>query len=240
MVEAEARGFTVAVEKDRSDGYGRIREPGRGRPVLSLDGYSVTVDVVEEGVQSWWYWQQQNRVGYHSPSRTASRSSYEADATGRLTIELDGYSSSGRQVRWSDRKRWTVEEKLPELLREVQVRVAEHRNWLAEQAAEAAARQRAWEEAVEAAKVRYSQKRRTDVLMDAVSAWQQAEAIRRYCDAIEQTGVDVDWVDWARTHADEISPPDAPPIIPESFTPANPDELRPYLDGWSPYPPNRP
>lgn len=237
VVEAEARGFTVTSEKDQNDRYGRNRGTGRGRTVLSMDGYSVTVDVAEEGMQSWWYWQQQNSVGYRSPSRAASRSSYEANATGRLTIELDGYSRSGRQVRWSDRKRWTVEDKLPELLREVQVRVAEHRHRLAEQAAEAEARHRAWEAAVETAKVRYSQQRRADTLMDAVTAWQRAEAIREYCDAMERTGTEIEWLKCARTYADQLSPPDSPPNIPDSFAPANPEELRPYLDGWSPHPP---
>lgn len=87
--------------------------------------------------------------------------------------------------------------------------------------------------------VRYSQQRRVDMLMDAVTTWQQAEAIRQYCDAMERTGAAIDWLEWARTYADELSPPESPPNIPASFTPTNPEELRPYLEGWSPYPPNR-
>ena len=109
-----------------------------------------------------------------------------------------------------------------------------------ERAREATARQRAWEEAIETAKVRYSAQRRVDAPMDAVEAWQQAEAIRQSCDAMKRTGVDIDWIERARTYADELSPTDAPPTTPDSFTPADPNELRPYLDGWSRHPPAQP
>lgn len=50
--------------------------------------------------------------------------------------------------------------------------------------------------------------------MAAVTAWQQAEAIRNYCDAMERTGGDIAWVDGARAYADELSPTDTPPTVP--------------------------
>lgn len=241
VVEAERRGHLVGSEQATLGGGRQRGEEGRGLPVFTVDAYSVAVDVVEEGLPSRGYWEKKNRsyTGYGHAAKLPPRSEYEANATGRLTIELVGHWRSGRQKRWSDRKRWRVEDKLPELLREIEVRAAEHRHNVSENQRLAEVRQRAWEEAMDKARVRYAEQKRIDALFVAVEAWQRSEAIHAYCDALERSGRGgLETVEWARNYADRQSSFRDLPIIPESSTPAGLEELRPFLDGWSPHGPD--
>ncbi|RDI75889.1 hypothetical protein Gocc_0308 [Gaiella occulta] len=50
---------------------------------------------------------------------------YDANATGRLTIALTNDAREGRAASWSDRSAWTLDDKLPALLQELEVRAAE-------------------------------------------------------------------------------------------------------------------
>ncbi|MET9387598.1 hypothetical protein ABZY09_42965 [Streptomyces sp. NPDC002928] len=76
-----------------------------------------------------------------------------------------------------------------------------------------------------------------------VQAWQEATAIRAYYDALEDHDVTLDaaeaataWTTWARAYTDRIDPVPENPRLPEP--PAiTPEDLRPYLRGWSPYEP---
>lgn len=241
VVEAERRGHAVGNEQARTDRDTRRRDQGRGLPVFTVDAYSIAVDVVEEGLPSRGYWERTNRTysTHGRESKLPARSEYEADATGRLTIELVGGSRAGRQARWSDRKRWRAEDNLPELLREIEIRAAEHRHDLSEKQRLAEERRKAWEEAMEKARTRYAERRMIDALLLKVEAWQRAEAIHAYCDAVESTGRGgSEAVEWARSYADELSSNRVPLVLPESTAPTSLEELRLFLDGWSPYGPD--
>lgn len=121
----------------------------------------------------------------------------------------------------------------------VEIRAAEHRHDLSEKQRLAEERQKAWEEAMEKARTRYAERRRIDALLLKVEAWQRAEAIHAYCDALESTGRGMsEAVEWARSYADELSSNRVPLVLPESTAPASLEELRPFLDGWSPYGPD--
>src|SRR5207247_2480016 len=82
-------------------------------------------------------------------------------------------------------KRWTLEDRLPQLMRELETQgvEAEERRLAAER--EEAERQRQWEQAMAQAKRRLVEDHRIDVLRKRVRAWQEADAIRAYCDAVE-------------------------------------------------------
>ena len=58
---------------------------------------------------------QKERYGYSYAPK------YEYKPSGRLHIEIPGYYS-GRRQRWGDRKRWTVEEKLAQIVDEIEAR----------------------------------------------------------------------------------------------------------------------
>ena len=251
VLEAERRGYDVAIgAAGAEDGYRRPARPTNGQPsvLITVGGYSAAVEVSEEGMPSLAYWEQQNR-SYTYPfsaavNRLPPRSKYDAHGTGRLTLAIrSAHTGSERPTRWSDRKSWTVEEKLPELLREIEVRSAEHRHRLLEAARQAAERQRAWEAAIEVARERHAEQHRVEALRDEVDRWHQAERIRAYCNAAASAYYDsadtAAWLEWAGRYTDGIDPLRLAPQAPAPLQRVAPEELQPYLEGWDPYGPTR-
>src|SRR3954452_22885648 len=124
--------------------------------VISVSGYSAALRVQEEGLQSRTHWDDQHRaysydyrLGRSTRKKARPLSEYEAGATGRLVLELVGtYTHDGRPISWADRKSWSLEQKLPELLRELEVRAAEREHQRLEAEREAVERERAWQVAM--------------------------------------------------------------------------------------------
>src|SRR5439155_16435107 len=110
---------------------------------------------------------------------------YDSGATGELNIEALG-GSHGRQKSWGDRSRWKLEDRLPNLLRELEVQAVEAEERRLAREREQAERQRQWEAAMERAKRRLIEDHRLEVLRSRVRAWEEAEAIRSYCHAVER------------------------------------------------------
>lgn len=116
---------------------------------------------------------------------------YDSGATGELNVEALG-TAFGRQKAWGDRSRWKLEDRLPNLLRELEMQAAEAEERRRAREREQAERQRQWEEAMERAKGQLVRDHRLEVLRNRVRAWEEAEAIRAYCDAVEERhGADV-------------------------------------------------
>lgn len=252
-VEAERRGHKVAAPGPANDSRGSrwaSSDAGSGDGVvaISVDGHTCEVKLSEEGLQSRGYWEQRNRSYRHRPGGggewvTPPRSQYEANATGRLTLTLvTGYSSSGRQQSWSDRTRWTLDEKLPEVLLEIETRAVEARERKREKERQAAERQRAWEQAMERARSLFLEEHRAKALADQADRWQRANTIRAYCAAAESTHPDstetAEWVAWARSYGDRIDPLQQPPQRPPDPERISPDDLKPFLGRWNPYRPD--
>lgn len=95
---------------------------------------------------------------------------------------------------------------------------------------------------METAKVRFIEEHRLHVLRRRVAAWSEAEAIRAYCNAIEERhgadtiAADPDaarWFAFACEHADRVQQLPRMPAGPE----IRPEALKPYLGKWSPYGP---
>jgi hypothetical protein len=124
---------------------------------------------------------------------------------------------------------------------EAETLAAEERERLRLEQLEAERRQQRWEEAMERARARHIEHHRADILADQVARWDRATSIRAYCDAIEQAHSDdgsaVEWIAWARAHADHIDPLDPPPTLPDPPSDVTAEDLQPFLDGWSAYGP---
>jgi hypothetical protein len=152
-------------------------------------------------------------------------------------ITLDGgYAREGRSASWADRKSWTLEDKLPELMRELEIRAAEDddRDLRARRAAEE--RHRRWELAMVDAKDRFVEAHRRNVLRGQIADWQEAKAIREYLAALEAEH-GREWIAWIRAHLRQLDPLLAEPVMPEAPDPT-PEDLRPFLGGLSPYGPD--
>ncbi len=247
VVAAEAQGWTVATvpaEPERSEydhRSGGWSGSGDGHLVITAGEYSQALRVSEEGLPSRTHWERE--LLYARPSWMGEPSrkplgEYEAKATGRLEIELVP-AHSGRK--WADRKSWTLEEKLPEVLEQVEIEEAAARNRREEAERREAERRVQWEAAMERAAQLHLQAHRAEHLDRRVGQWRRAEDIRAYCDALEArhgAGASSEWVEWARSFAERIDPLTRPPEIPADPENVRPDELKPFLGGWSPYGPD--
>jgi hypothetical protein len=243
--EAERRGYGVANVTKSIDGYRGERWSGSsdGHLVITIRSHSYRIRLWEEKVSLRGLWERERQRRAEDPygylhSRSALRR-HDADATGRLTATLDScYSREGRPASWADRKSWTLEEKLPDLLRELEIRAAEddHREQEAKRAAEE--RRRHWEIAVERAKQRYAEAHRAKELRAQAAAWQEARAIREYLTALEEThgmsGAAAEWIAWIRARVEHLDPLRRRPAMPDIPEPS-PEDLKPFLDGLSPY-----
>jgi hypothetical protein len=94
---------------------------------------------------------------------------------------------------------------------------------------------------------RAHEERDAAALRDQVSRWRQAQEIASYCDAVAERlrgeppgSQDVKqaqkWLSWARAYATSLNPLQSLPTAPERLE-LMPEDLKPYLDGWSPYGP---
>lgn len=167
--------------------------------------------------------------------------------TGRLSLELPhDYSYSGRRRRWGDRERWSLEDKLSDILSELEGRGQfddERRIALAD---EKVRRQQQWESAMVQARARYVEDFKIKTITEQVDMWDRAAKIRAYCTSLEDSlAVEgktqeelTEWILWARSFADRIDPTCGDPQLPETPDP-RPQDLKPYLGRWNPHGPDR-
>ena len=162
--EVDRRGYAISNVTKTLEGYRGERWSGSrdGHLVITIRSHDYDLRVSEEKVSLRGDWERERRRRAedrfnHFYSHTPLEP-FDKDGTGRLTITVDsGYSREGRSASWADRKSWTLEDKLGELLRELEIRAAEddHRDAEAQRAAEE--RQRRWELEMERAKERFHQ-----------------------------------------------------------------------------------
>lgn len=257
--EAERRGWSAQASSASKNGYGRESWTGtKDGHLLIVAGEEIfTLRLQEKGVHTRGTWEREVRHyrnvradSYFYGDRELPSGPYDAKADGQLVLELNPAARlyGGRQSRFADRRSWTLEERLPYLLREIEERIrdeehqAEDRRLAAEQAAEVAQREaeerhRRWRLLMDQAAQRLEHGHRVAFLRRETEAWHEADRIRRYCDAAEATYGDrqdtAAWLAWARAHAARLDPLTQPPSTPE-LTEVSPEDLQPHLpEGWS-------
>jgi len=247
-VECERRGYEIrklSAELPRRRGYANRSMKGGADFEVVLRGHRYPLHISEEKVPLRGVWEDEQRHRKEDRYYPAARDEmfsgrFDKNATGRLTISLDGYSRSSRQSSWGDRRSWTLEEKLPDLLREIEVRAVEDDYRAEEEHRKAEERQRDWELAMEQAKARYIDSYRAAALRSQVVAWREANELRAYLTCLEETHGEkpeaAEWIDWVRGYVERLDPLNASQQLP---TPQeiNPDDLKPFLGGLSPHGP---
>lgn len=248
--EAERRGYQLACVRVREDSYGRSEwKPAHdGQLVFTINGHELKVRLWEKGAglrgpyeHQRKRWQEDREKPFRQMLFLDRPKPYDSGATGELNIVALGWSH-GRQASWGDRKRWTLEDRLPQLMRELETQAVEAEEQRLAKEREEAERQRQWEVAMERAKLRLVEDHCVGVLRTRVGAWHEADAIRAYCDAVEaRHGVETiaadpdaaKWLAFAREHADRAQRlPGMPPD--QEITH---EALKPYLGKWSPFGP---
>ncbi|MGY2059336.1 hypothetical protein ACW9HQ_30955 [Nocardia gipuzkoensis] len=232
LVEAAARGYAVDWAENPADGAEitacnlvfqvSLAEETEEREVLS--------DPDELNARKVYEWQRFRPTKRVMPS-------------GRLVLLLTQVGDPNSPYRrwWADRKRWCVEDRVSSLLEAVPLRVREVEDWrvAAEEAADR--RRREWEAAMDRARAELTEHSRVSALDKQLADWKRAQTIRAFCAACEQqtgTEVEVDgWLRWCRQYADRIDPAlNGTATSPEIDM--KPENLRPYLQHWSPYGPD--
>ncbi|MGE7434033.1 hypothetical protein [Kitasatospora sp. NPDC001175] len=229
---AEQRGFTVGPARQESRASLAITAHGTAFPLFLAEGSIEVLDV--DSVQYSW-------------QRVTARTTQPSHQL-ELSIEST-WAHRGRRYRWGDRQRWRLEDTLPQILREIEQRAQlDHERQLARERQKEQTRLD-WQAAMDQARQKLLDANRRDVLRDQVETWHEAVRVRAYCDALEQHLVDApageadtcavrEWITWARSYADRIDPLPTYPRIPP-VPRASPEDLRPYLGGWSPHEPKR-
>lgn len=164
--------------------------------------------------------------------------------SGRLRLKLLS-GSPVRQDVFVDTKTIRLEDRLPIVLQEMELRAAqeEDRDQRAEREREV--RQREWERVHAAAKIEARETHRAEMLMGQVERWKQANEIDAYLHAMaarvdelegdERTDAEA-WLAWVREYRTRIDPLGKRlSVTPDPEFTA--DALRPFMRGLSPYGP---
>ena len=246
-VESERRGMKIEnVTATKEYGDAKWSGGNDGHLAITVRGHRYALRVAEDKVPARGRWEREatwtewSATGVPRTRRKPGR--YDENATGRITISLLGRAREGRPVSWADRQAWTLEDKLPELLRELEVRAAEDDHAQAEAERAAQERQRLWEIEIERAKERFAEAHREKVLRAQVAARQQADEARTFLVALEGAHGDApeatEWIEWIREHIDRLDPLTVPPQTPEVPEPTR-EDLKPFMPkGMSPYSPS--
>ncbi len=246
--EIARRGHSIGCVRPRLDGYERANWKGSedGQFVVTIAGHDLKLRIAEKGVGLRGPWEAHKKR--REDDRAAMRfdrwdvgriEAFDRGATGQLGISILTYGS--RQTSWGDRKRWALEDRLPQVLRELETLAAEAEQRRIAREQQQAERQAAWEAAMERAKVHATEAYHVDVLKRRIAAWNDAEQTRAYCDAVlarhgaaaESDPETMRWIEFARAHADRLQ--ELPRMLEDPEL--RHEDLKPYLGGWSPYGP---
>lgn len=150
---------------------------------------------------------------------------------GRLVVSL--HRTRRNHHKWADRKRTSIEDKLPAILEEIDQQVAVERERQDAAERDRQEQQLKLEAAMERATSRFQEDRRIATLDAQLADWEKAAAIRAFCDASEgrptpgKNAAETEaWLRWCRDYADRIDP-----VVQGVTAPPepNPEDLRPYL-----------
>jgi hypothetical protein len=150
-----------------------------------------------------------------------------------------GHTHDGCRTHWRDGKRATIDDSIASVLGEIET-------WAAAAEREKDDRHARWQAAMDEAPRLATHAQLAAELEQQVRHWRDIQELRQYCDSLEVRIQDADddepvdearrWLAWARDHAEVMDPLSQLPTTP---TPTiRPEDLEPYLDGWSPHDPD--
>ena len=170
---------------------------------------------------------------------------YDHVASGRLSMSVTN-GTQYRQSVWTDGAHRRLEDCLPEILQELELRADDFEKRHQARLRERETQQRQWQEAFDHAKTRMAEAHRADVLIDQLERWQRAGAMTEYLRAMEEvTGGIADagertraeaWLTWARQYTADIDPLGGRLAMPAIPAPTA-ENLKPFLGHLSFYGP---
>ena len=235
---ASARGYTVALPNAES-GY---RRP-KGHLVVTIGRHpnALIVDELNNRVPHEPTKQELQRAERYS---WATLPTHDRVRSGRLRIKLErGWHI--RQDSFSDTKTINLEDRLPQVLQELELRAAAAEEQEHRRERERQERKRRWERARDGAIAQAREHHRAQVLAEQVGRWHDAQRLDAYLHAMQARVADLDpceqqaareWLAWAQQHRKRLDPLGQPLRLPPDPEFA-PDVIAPFMRGWSPYGP---
>lgn len=230
--EAERRGYRVSPADKRRDCVAVVAVDGHGYPVKTKEltdrspHVPTAAELAEKARREW------TRIP-----------EYDYTPNGRLQIALEQYwhSDEGRRHRttWSDGQGSRLDDKLPEVLAEIEARAVEDERRRLEWARKQDETRERKREAIRWAYEQLIEHHRAMELSEQVGAWIKASNIRRFCATVRAThggdrvpiAAELEWLAWAESYADRLDPATDAVVGPEDPEPDYPS-LRPFLGGW--------
>lgn len=235
VTEAEHRGWSVREVRLHQNEYGYSWLDSRDHLVIDTGETSVGLRVLQRTDRSPHVptadeLDQQRRWGASPPK-------YEHTPNDYLRIEIDS-RWDGRQHMWSEGKRGPIDQRLPAIFGEIELRHVEarERRLMARRIEEEREQRRL--EAVEQAKVQLRESHRAEALAKQVTDWRHARELREYAEAMERqaAGLEGDarreaeeWIRWALGHAGAVDPLSRPlrmPADPETASEVLAERMR--------------
>ncbi|UGT54002.1 hypothetical protein [Nocardia asteroides] len=245
--EAAQRGIRpqTPAEADR-DNVGQTQRRVKGRLVLGTSHGAYGVDIKEMALAGT---AKVSPVPFHKrgsvPAWIATRSR-EFVSTGKLELTVHGPGGSYKGDHYRDAKSIKVEDKLPQLFRSLEIyalRAAWHQREFERAEAE---RRVQWERAMSAATERYAENVRWEHFTKRSSEWRLVNqhreflaAARKHAEMYEGELRDdiMRQLDEAEERVDRMDPVrNLSRIVPHVPDP-RPEDLKPFLSGWSPHGP---
>lgn len=173
---------------------------------------------------------------------------FEFVGTGILELILEGPGMGyGGGYRIRDSATMTLDERLPRLFRRIEVHRLEAEHLAQERERAAADRRLRWEAAMVAARARYDEQARWEAFDGSARAWDEIRRRRAFLTAVREAASSIDGprrdallahLDFAERRLDAADPVLNLDLLLPRVQEPKPDDLRPYLDGWSPHGPN--
>ena len=183
------------------------------------------------------------------PARPGSTDrQFEFVSTGVLELVVEGPGmgySGGYRIR--DSATMTLDERLPRVFRRMELHRLEAEHQAQEQERAAAERRRRWEAAMAAARARYDEQARWEAFEESSEAWHAIGRHREFLAAAREAAAALDGprhdelvahLDFAERRLDAADPIRIPDRLLPQIREPKPDDLKPYLDGWSPHGPD--
>lgn len=244
--EAPRRGIEPLAPKLVPPGHDRYRarEVERAHLVLRAAGgiYSIRVREVVSQIEAPL---DPTRLRRGQVAWPVARS-VKVVSTGVLEVIVEGVGMGYSGDRFRDSKTITVEEKLPRIFRAIEIERlrAEWRDQEREQAA--AERRDRWEIAMAEARVRYEEQTKWNAFVARSNEWEAIVRHRRFLAAaraataaVAGASDDIDaFLASAELLLDRHDSCLHPELILPDVKPPKPDDLRPFLEGWSPHGPD--
>lgn len=173
---------------------------------------------------------------------------YEFISVGRLELIVLGRGTRHGGDRYRDAKSIKLEDKLPEVFRSFEIHKLENDWHKQKQQREEAERRSQWEAAMAEARNRYREQASWEHFKERSQEWQRVQHYRDFLRVVQSAAEDYDGerreellshLASARATLDSRDPLLHPELLLPDVPEPKPDDLKPFLDGWSPNEPVR-